>query len=172
MQFTGKLTGPDWAEVGRLAASKWDRVKPWLVIALFAIGTLAGAAVCTVSSLTSGPRPDWKAVAAIWAIVALLVLGTVYKTKRDRSLEIARLNAELPDQIGLTSEGVKMEGPDGASSFLPWKAFKGWREGRRVVLIEDSRRKSFVIVPVGRQSVTARESIRQFLASYIPAGQK
>jgi hypothetical protein len=44
----------------------------------------------------------------------------------------AKRNARRPE-INLTTEGIKLDGPDGATAFLPWHNFKGWREGRQVV---------------------------------------
>jgi hypothetical protein len=36
------------------------------------------------------------------------------------------LTNPVPDQVSLTNEGVKLDVPNGATGFLPWKNFKGW----------------------------------------------
>jgi hypothetical protein len=82
--------------------------------------------------------------------------------------EFSQLNATLPDHLNLTTDGVKIDGPNGASAFLPWRTFKGWREGRRVVLIDLSQGNSVVILPVAQLSEIERLSIRQYLQSHIP----
>jgi len=56
------------------------------------------------------------------------------KSQRHKGTKSKEINAALPDQVNLTSDGVKWNGPTGGTGFLPWRNFKGWREGRRVLL--------------------------------------
>jgi hypothetical protein len=85
---------------------------------------------------------------------------------------LAKLNATLPDQINFTNDGVKLNGHDGASAFLPWRHFKGWREGKRVILVEAVEGTGVVILPVAQYSEIERQPIRQFLQSSIPSSSR
>jgi hypothetical protein len=62
---------------------------------------------------------------------------------------------------------VKLSGPDGASGFLPWRNFKGWREGKLVMLLDQAQKNHFVILPIAHLSEIQREPVRQFLRSHI-----
>jgi hypothetical protein len=166
LQFKGKLTDMDLNEVGRMTRSKMYWVKffvaNWYGCALIAIVIWA-----TISGLLGQIKPNWRAVALLWLIVVAMVSWVVYRTKRSRAKQLARLNATLPDYISLTTDGVKLDGPDGATSLLPWRNFKGWREGKQVILIEQNGEHRFVMLPLGESSESDRQSVRQFLQSNI-----
>jgi len=122
----------------------------------------------TIAGFFRPDKPNWWAIAAIWAVVVGLVLWAVYKTRRARTRELTQLNATLADHISLTNDGVGLDGPNGATSFFPWRTFKGWREGRRVVLVDLREGNRFVMLPVAQLSEIERQPIRQFLQSRIP----
>jgi hypothetical protein len=167
MQFAGKLTDADLTDVRKLTRSKmyWVRlvVANWYGTALLLIVTWA-----TISGLLGQIKPNWRAVAMIWAAIAGLVLFTVFRTRRARARQLTQLDATQPNQISFTTDGVKWDGPNGATGFLPWRNFKGWREGRRVVLVDQREGNRAVILPVAQFSEIERLPIRQFLQSHIP----
>jgi CDP-diglyceride synthetase len=121
----------------------------------------------TISGFLGQTKPNWRAVAIIWVVVACIVLWAVYRAKRSHVRELTELNATLPDQVSLTNDGVKCDGPNGATGFLPWRTFKGWREGRRVVLVDQCQGNRVVMLPVSQLSEVERVTIRQFLQSHI-----
>jgi hypothetical protein len=168
MQFQGKITEADLKEVQKISVSKmyWPKLllKNWYGLAL-----VLALIWATFSGLLGWTNPNWRNIAIIWAVAIGITLWVVYSTKRTIAREFTRLNATLPDQLSLTTEGLKIDGPNGASAFLPWRTFKGWREGRRVVLIDQSQGNSFVILPVAQLSELERLSLRQHLQSHIPA---
>jgi hypothetical protein len=167
MQFSGKLTEADLKDLGKMTRSKmyWVRlvVANWYGTALLLI-----AAWATIAGILGQIHPNWRAVGVIWAIVAGLASWNIFWTKRARGRQLKKLNATLPDQVSFTNDGVKWEGPNGATGFLPWRNFKGWREGRRVVLVDKSEENRAVILPVGQLSEIERLPIRQFLQTHIP----
>jgi hypothetical protein len=74
--------------------------------------------------------------------------------------------------MNLTSDGIKCDGPNGATALVPWRTFKGWKEGRRVILVHRGEGIGFVILPIEQLFETERQTIRQFLQSHIlPARQ-
>ena len=167
MQFIGKLTEADLSDVRSLTRSKMFWLKlllmNWYGTALTLIVVWA-----TISGLLGYTTPNWPAVALLWAAIAGIVFWVVYRTKRAQARELTQLNATLPDQVILTNEGVKFDGPNGATSFQPWRNFKGWREGRRVVLVDQCEGNVSVVLPVAQLSEIERLPIQQFLQSHIP----
>lgn len=167
MQFTGRLTEEDLTDVGKMTRSKtyWPKL---LLTNLYGAALLLILMWATIAGFLRPDRPNWRAIAAIWVLVVGLVLWVGYRTRRARARELKQLNATLADQIGLTNDGVKFDGPNGATAFQPWRNFKGWREGRRVVLVDLREGSRFVMLPVAQLSEIERQSVRQFLQSHIP----
>ena len=121
----------------------------------------------TISGLLGQTKPSWRAVAIIWAVDAALGLWAVYSTRRARGRQLTQLNATLPGRVSLTNDGVKWDGPDGATGFLPWRNFKGWREGRRVLLVDQCQGNRAVMLPVVQLSEIERLPIRQFSQTHM-----
>ena len=167
MQFGGKLDEADLSDVRRLTRSKMHWVKlvvaNWYGTALISIALWA-----TISALLGQIKPNWQALALVWAVGGGLLVWTVYWTKRAQAKQLTQLNATLPDQVSLTKDGVKLDGPNGATGSLPWRNFKGWREGRRVMLIDQCEGNRAVMLSVAQLSEIERLPIRQFLQSHIP----
>jgi hypothetical protein len=167
MQFTGKLTEADLNDVRKLTLSKmyWPKL---LLANWYGIALLLTVVWATIAGSLGKIKPNWNAVAVIWAVVVGIVLWAIYSTKRARARELTQLNATLADNITLTNDGVKWEGPNGATGFLPWRNFKGWRERGRVVLIDQCEGNRFVMLPISQLSEIERLPVRQFLQSHIP----
>jgi len=167
MEFTGKLTEPDLKDVAKMTRSKMYWVK--LVVGNFYGAALLLIAVwVTISGLLGQTKPNWPGVAVIWALGAGLILLSVYRTRRAWARQVTQLNAALPERISFTNDGVKWDGPNGATGFVPWRNFKGWREGRRVILVDQRDGNRAVMLPVAQLSEIDRLPIRQFLQSQIP----
>ncbi|HXP81774.1 MAG TPA: YcxB family protein [Verrucomicrobiae bacterium] len=167
MEFTGKLNETDMSEVRKMTRSKTY----WLNLLLYGAGLIVLALRAWRLSLGFLARtpPDWQAVAMIWAVAAGIILWTVYMVRRGRTRQLTQLNATRPDLMSLTNDGMKFDGPNGATALVPWRNFKGWREGRRIVLVERSEGNRFVMLPVSKLSEIERLPIRQFLQSHIPS---
>jgi Na+/melibiose symporter-like transporter len=167
MDFSGKLSDEDLKDVGTLTRPKlyWPRLllANWYGAALVAVLVWA-----TGSALLGNTEFNWRAMGAIWTVIVAIVAWSAYSVRRERAQEFAPLNATLPDRIVFTDEGVTWDGPDGARGFLPWRHFNGWREGRRVVLVDRARTKSAVMLSVAHLSDLERQPIRHFLRSHIP----
>lgn len=169
MQISGKLTEADLNDVRKTTRSKTYWLK-FLLANWYGTALLIMVVWATISGLLGQIKPNWRAVGWIWAVIGGIVLWAVYNTNRARSREFKQLNATLPDQVSLTSEGLKWDGPNGATGFLPWRNFKGWREGRRVVLVDQREGNRFVMLPLAQLPEIERLPIRQFLQSHISSG--
>jgi hypothetical protein len=168
MQFQGKITEADLKDAQKMSVSKmyWPKL---LLVNWYGIALVLALIWATFSGLLGRTNPNWRIIAIMWAVAVGITLWVLYSTKRNIAKEFTQLNATLPDYMSLTNEGLKIDGPNGASAFLPWRTFKGWREGGRVVLIHQSQGNSVVILPVAQLSETERLSLRQYLQSHIPA---
>jgi hypothetical protein len=96
-----------------------------------------------------------------------LVSHCLRLTRQARALELTRLNTSRPDRISSSKDGVKSDGPKRATALVPWIYLKGCRKGRRVVLVEQSDKRRYVMLPVAKLSDVERLQILQFLQSHI-----
>jgi hypothetical protein len=165
MQFRGKLTEADLEDVRRIVRSKWYWPK-LLASNWYGVLLLCAVIWATVAGLLGETHPNWRAVGILWVVI-LGVFGWVfYTTKKGMAKEFSQLNTTLPDWVSLVDDGVKLSGPQGATAFQPWNNYKGWREGKRVMLL-DLQGGGFMMLPVADLSEIERDSIRQFLRSHI-----
>jgi hypothetical protein len=164
MQFAGKLSEIDLRDVGKMTRTKmyWIRV---VVANWYGTALLLAVVWGTIAGLLGKINPNWQAIGMIWALVAALGFWATYRTKRAWKRRLAELNAQLP--VSFANDGVKLDGPNGATGFLPWRNFKSWREGTRVILVDQYEGNRAVILPVAQLTETEREPIRQFLKSHI-----
>jgi hypothetical protein len=166
IQFTSKLTDADMRDVRRITRAR----AYWPVMLLWAVGmiymTVRGWTL-TAGILARTPS-EWPTATVAWGGAAAVILWGYYSHFRTRSRQLSQMNTERPDQMDLTDEGLKCEGPNGATALIPWRNFKGWKEGRQVMLVERAEGNRFFILPVAQLSEMERMSIRQFLQSHIP----
>jgi MFS family permease len=166
MQFQGKITEADLNDVRTMNLSKiyWPRL---LLANWYGLALILAILWATISGLLGKTNPNWRAVFLIWVLVGAIVIWSIYRTKREQSRELAELNATLPDQIEVTNAGVKWEGPNGRTGFVPCDNFKGWREGKRVMLVDERQGNRFVMLPISQLSEAERVPIRNSLQSHI-----
>jgi hypothetical protein len=168
MQFVGKLSALDLRDAQKMTRPKtyWPKI---LLANWYGILLLLAIGWATISGFLGYTKPNWRAVAIIWVVIAAIIVWSVYRVKRGESRGLAQLNSRLPDQVTLTNDGVKMDGPNGATGFLPWRNFKGWREGRQVILLDQSQGNQVVILPIAQLSEIQHQQVRQFLQSQVPS---
>ena len=170
MQFPGKLTDLDLKDAQRVARSR----SYWAKLALrnwYGIAVLVAVAWGTIAGLLGQTKPNWASLDIIWAVVVAILIWSIYRAKQGQARTLTKLNAALADRVSLTNDGVKMDGPNGASRFLPWVNFKGWREGKRTFLLDQVQENQFVILPVAQLSEIERQQLRGLLRSQIPSAR-
>lgn len=143
---------------GKLALRNW-----------YGIGLLVAVAWGTIAGFLGQTKPNWPALGIIWAVIAAILGWSFYRAKQGQAKALTRLNAALSDQVTLANDGVKMDGPNGATRFLPWANFKGWREGARTVLLDQAQANQFVILPIAKMSEIEWQQLRSLLKSQIPS---
>ena len=166
MRFSGKIDELDLKELQRMLRPKWYWPK-------FALQNWYGLAIvcvilwATVAAVLEGKNTNWSGLGLLWLIVGAFVAWVVYRTKTSMSSEFARLNVNLPDWVDLTSGGIKLDGPDGEYAFQPWMSFVTWREGRRLILLNQTRDRGVLVLPIANLSDVQKEQIRQLLQANI-----
>jgi hypothetical protein len=166
LKYSGKLSAEDIEDVGRLVRSRW--YWPRLLLAnWYGVLLLLVLIGVTVLGLITGARLNWRGIGIVWAIVALILLYSHLRIKRQRAKEVAQLDASLPDWITLRPDGLHFDGPRGARSFQPWSSFNGWREGERTVVIDYTAHKGFAMLAVYRLSEGERQVLRGALSSHL-----
>jgi hypothetical protein len=167
MQFSGKLTEADLEDVRRIVRSKWYWPK-LLAANWYGLTLLCIVVWVTVEGLLGWAHPNWRGLGVVWVVILALFAWVFYRTKKAMAKEFSQLNSALPDWVSLVDDGVKLSGPNGASTFQPWSNFKDLREGKRVVLL-DMQAGGFVILPVSELPENQRQSICQFFRSHVGA---
>jgi hypothetical protein len=165
MQFRGKLTESGLNDVRQVVRSKWYWLK-FLAVNWYGIILLVTVIWGTIAGLVGTTNPNWLGLGILWVVIIAIAAWAFYSSKRSMAKEFSELSASLPDWITLAEDGIKLNGPNAATSFQPWGNFKGWREGKRVMLL-DSQVGGFLMVPVAELSALERESLRQFLRLHI-----
>jgi hypothetical protein len=166
MQFSGKLTEAELNDVRKLLRPRlyWLR---WAGSNWYGLSITLVLVWATILGFVGRTKPNWGAVALIWAVLGGIVVFVWYKTWRKQGRELEKINVALPDQINLATDGVKLAGPNGASSFMPWTNFDSYREGQRVIVINQGIGRQLVMLPLGQHSEVGRAAIRQMLQSHI-----
>ena len=111
-----------------------------------------------IDSLVRGTEIHWRGVGALWAVIAALFALVVFRTRRETAREFARLNATLPDWVTLGPEGLKFDGPNGATAFQPWGNYKSWRRGKEVILLDRWQGEGFTMLAFSQLSESERHS--------------
>jgi len=164
MKVAGELTETDLKEVRKIMRSKWYWAK-FILANWYGLALMLAVLWATVAGVTGTTKPNWRAIGIIWAVIAVVIAWSIYRTKTATERELSRLNSTLPDSIALTSDGLWFEGPNGASEFQPWRNFSRWREGQRVAILYRSEGTGFVILPVADLPGGELQSLRDLLQS-------
>ena len=166
MELPGSLNEQDVEDARTLVPAKGDQawVQSWVFIGAVVIGL---PTLVTYKILT-GPAPaNWMVIWILWLFTLGLAWLMVYSYKSAKARGVAKL--KLPDRIDLSDDGIKMSKADGASTFRPWANVKSWREGRRVIVLMQSKTDVLTILPVADLSDAARQPIRDLLKAHVVA---
>jgi hypothetical protein len=97
----------------------------------------AGCVVLARSLFTSTPDPLRAAIGLAMLAGPILLFWWLRHRELQRAAEgLAAIN---PVKLRFTAQGIETIEKSGASSFVPWSGFSGFREGRTVILTARSR---------------------------------
>jgi hypothetical protein len=109
----------------------------------------------------------WMSIGGIWAaviLVAVLALRQEIKYTKRAPLQIDLATA---DWITVLPDGLKVDDPDGETTFNLWIGFRSWREGSRVILLERVIGPGVVTIPLSGMSDVEKENLRGMLSARI-----
>jgi hypothetical protein len=171
LRLTGKLTAEDVAEIGRLVRPRWFWARI-LFRNLYSILILGGLLWVTVAGLVNGEKLNWGGIGAVWAIFAVLFAFLYFRALLARGKETSTIAAALPNWITIDATGLHFDGPNGANSFQPWVSYKGWREGKRTVVLEYAAHRGFAVLPTSGLSEPQRQILLGLLDSHLGVASK
>ncbi len=171
MQFQGKLNEVEVKEATRFVRPKGYGRRMALSYLRLIIYAALVVAILYETFVRHAHIPPALLISRI--LILVLIAGASYYRYRKGSREaVATLDASLPDTLMLSSEGVRLEGPNGAHGFQPWGSYSGFREGEHVVLLQRKERGLYNVLPISALGGGEREALRGMLASYLPATGK
>lgn len=173
IKLSGKLTAEDEDidDVHRSMRSKWywPRI---LLRSLPGVVFLGGFLWITIAGLVSGDKLNWRGIGAVWAIILLIFAILYFQGRQARKKELLRKATALPDWITVADDGLHFDGPNGASGFQPWVAYKRWREGKRTVVVEYAAHIGFAMLPLSGLAESERQALRGFFDSHLGTNSK
>ncbi len=171
IKLSGKLTAEDVEDVHRSIRSKW--YWPGTILrSLPGVVFLGSFLWITMKGLVNGDKLNWRGVGVVWAVILLLFTVLYLRGRQARRKQTLTIATALPDWIKIAGDGLHFDGPNGASSFQPWVAYKRWREGGRTVVVEYAAHKGFAMLPVSGLSDTERQVLRGLLDSHLSSNGK
>src|ERR1700743_3200735 len=163
IQIAGKMTPEEIREAGGMVRSKWYWPK-LLARNFYGILLLVAILWATILGLTGKTHPNWTAMAMIWLVIFGLFGWGFLKTKKGKSQQLEQVNNSLPDWIILENDGVRLEGPNGTTAFQPWRNFKSWQQGKRVVVLA-LLNGGVMFLPITNSGQSEQQAIFQQLSS-------
>ena len=166
MQIDGKPTPAEINEASHIMRSKsiWAR---YLISQAYGILLLVAILWILISTLLSGKPIPWKGDGLLFAFLAAIVALSWVRIRRNKRRMQTALNHEFADAIQLETSGVKTESNNGANSFTPWSAFKGWRMGKQIALLNYAEGKRTLILPLSGLSAPEQQTLRGTIQSYL-----
>jgi hypothetical protein len=116
-----------------------------------------------LSSTLNLPR---AILGACMVAIPIAVFWWYYRRETRRTAEsLAVIN---PTLLSFTADGLHTKEKSGATTFLPWSSFDGFREGRTVILLEEAPSHSRRMIPIDSLSPDEVQRIRDLVRSHLP----
>ena len=168
MDFSGKLNEVEVKEATRFIRPKGYSTRMALMYARIVIYAGVVAYVLFESFARHERIPESVNVTRIVMLVVLLAFF-YFRYRKGSRQAVANLDASLPDTLSLSTEGVRLNGPNGAQGFQPWMSYKGYREGKHVVILDRKEAGLYNVLPVSSLQENDRQHLRGLLQNYVPA---
>jgi hypothetical protein len=171
IKLSGKLNKEDLDDIRRSIRSKWYWPKI-ILRSLPGIAFLGLLVWSTVAGLAYGTKVNWRGIGSIWAFLVLLAIFLYFRGKTAHKKELSAMATALPDWITVAVDGLHYDGPNGASGFQPWAAYKRWHEGKRTVVVEYAAHKGFAMLPISGLTESERQVLRGLFDSHLVTNSK
>lgn len=101
-------------------------------------------------------------------MMAVPMLGFYWLRRRDRRKATEMLAAINPLKLTFTADGIHTQEKSGATNFVPWSNFDGFREGQTVILLRETGKSQYRVIPKDTVSMMTVERIRSAVRSHLP----
>jgi hypothetical protein len=128
---------------------------------------IAGGCLALVRSLFAPVRDILRAAGGL--LLILIPIG-VFAWLRSRDIRTAAEMLARINPLILTFEpnGLHTLEKSGASNFMPWSGYDGFREGNRVILLRETETQQFRVVAKQTVPAEAVEHLRSAIRSRLP----
>ncbi len=168
MDFSGKLNEVEVKEATRFIRPKGYQTR--LILTYARLVVYAGVVFYVLFESFARHQRVPESVIVTRILLLVVLLGFFYFRYRKGSRQaVANLDASLPDTLSLSAEGVRLNGPNGAQGFQPWMSYKGYREGKHVVILDRKEQGLYNVLPISGLQEGDRHSLRGLLQNYLPA---
>ena len=167
MQFQGKLNEAEVKEATRFIRPKGYAMR----MALSYLRLVIYAAIVAYILYESFVRHQHMPPSLLISRVVILVLiggASWLRYRKGTRAAIEALDASLPDQLTLSAEGVRLEGPNGAQGFQPWQSYDTFSEGQHVVVLNRKEKGLYNVLAISAFGPAQRETLRGYLKNYLP----
>lgn len=117
------------------------------------------------------PKPDLPQSAIGLLMIAIPIAGFWWFRRRDIRKATQVLANINPLKLKFDSNGLHTSEKNGASNFVPWSAYDGFREGKRVILLRESGTRQYRVIPKNTAPDSDIERIRSAVRSRLPEVQ-
>jgi len=170
MDFEVSYTPKSLSEADRMAR-RWYFWPAFVLQNLSGIGMviflLIGGVTLVIESLFNSTLDVPRA--ALGACIVTIPGGAFWwycrREARKTSESLAAVNPLL---LSFTSDGISTKEKNGATSFVPWSSFRGFREGRTVILLDETTSRNRRMIPTDSLSSSDVQSIRNLVRSHLP----
>lgn len=167
MEFPGKLNAVEIKEATRFVRPKGYNAR----MAFSYVRMIVYAAIVVFVLFESFYRHAHipRSVIVTRIVILLIIIGVFYyRYRRGTRQAVANLDATLPDTLSLSTEGVRLNGPNGAQGFQPWASYTGFREGQHVVLLDRKEKGLYNVIAISALDPGQRQQLVGLLQSHLP----
>jgi hypothetical protein len=160
MQVRAKVSPQEIREAARMSrpTSFWFK---FFLANWYSLGLALVVIAANVTALANHRHVQVRPVATLLAICAFFI-GYRWYRWNDRISRAALAASGRSGTLALETSGIQKTLATGASTFVPWASYTGWREGKSVFVL--SGKDGSTVIPIDDGT---RESIRGLLASNI-----
>jgi hypothetical protein len=113
-------------------------------------------------------KPDLPKSGIGLLLVAAPIVVFWWLRRRDIRKATQMLAEINPLKLNFDSDGLHTFEKNGASNFVPWSSYDGFREGKRVILLRESGTRQYRVIPKNTVPESDVERIRSAVRSRLP----
>jgi hypothetical protein len=164
MKLRGSLTAHEFAEVRRMSRT-WKERLSWFYRPR-AGGLLLLFLWMTAAVVADDPAAWWK-MCLVWLVIAGIAAWATVNRRKEKKKALENWNAQAPQFIVLSANGLSSESTGKTTENLPWTAFERWREGKSVFLLFLAKNNHAQPLPKSDLNPQQLQELRDMLDLYL-----